>query len=58
MFQRSQYLILDVNIELFFKKDLDEVIGLPVTDEELKEWDEKYADLKEEIIVPLEDKFC
>lgn len=49
--------ILDVNVELFFKKDLDEVIGLPVTDEKLNEWDEKYADLKEEIIVPLEDKF-
>ena len=49
--------ILDVKVELFFKEDLDEVIGLPVTDEKLNEWDEKYADLKEEIIIPLEDKF-
>ena len=41
---------LNVSLEDLFKSE-------PVTDEKLKEWDDKYVDLKEEIIVPLEDKF-
>lgn len=39
---------LDVKIELFFKENLTETIGKPVTKENLKEWDKKYLNLEEE----------